>query len=361
MAEVRYVMRLLENELYRKDIAVTAECGINWDKLKDSSIAVSGATGLIGTFLIDVIMYKNDNFNLNCKIIALGRSISKAEKRFKEYMNKAYFQFVECDICDKNTINISGNVDYFFHAASNTHPVAYVTDPIGTIVVNVIGLYNFLEIARQHNSKRFLFASSNEIYGENRGDTEKFAEDYCGYINCNTLRAGYPESKRVSEALCQAYIKQYDMDIVIPRLTRSFGATLLSSDTKAISQFLKKGINSEDIVLKSAGNQFYSFTYVADAVTGVLCCLTEGEKGEAYNIATASCNITLKDLAQAIADYAGTKVVFDIPEAIEAAGFSVVTKAVLDSSKLEKLGWKANFDIHKGIAHTIDIMRSLEE
>lgn len=353
-------MRLLENELYRNDVAAAADCGITWDKLRNSSIAVSGATGLIGSFLTDVIMHKNKADGLNCKVIALGRSIRKAEERFREYMNDPCFSFVECDICNADAIKIDGDVDYFFHAASNTHPVAYATDPIGTITVNVIGLQNLLEIARSHNAKRFLFASSNEIYGENRGDTEKFAEDYCGYINCNTLRAGYPESKRVSEALCQAYIKQYDMDIVIPRLTRSFGATLLSSDTKAISQFLKKGVNGEDIVLKSAGNQFYSFTYVSDAVTGVLYCLTEGEKGEAYNIATESCDITLKDLANAIADHVGTKVVFDIPEATEAAGFSVVTKAVLDGSKLEKLGWKADFDIRKGIAHTIEIMKAME-
>ena len=353
-------MRLLENELYRSDVAEAAGCGISWEKLRDSSIAISGATGLIGSFLIDVIMHKNRESGLNCKVIALGRSIKKTEDRFAEYMNEPAFQFVECDICNTDSIKIDGNVDYVFHAASNTHPVAYATDPIGTITVNVIGLQNLLEMARKHNVKRFLFASSNEIYGENRGDTEKFSEDYCGYINSNTLRAGYPESKRVSEALCQAYIKQYDMDIVIPRLTRSFGATILSSDTKAVSQFLKKGVNGEDIVLKSAGGQFYSFTYVADAVTGVLFCLTEGIKGEAYNIATDSCDITLRELAQTIADLVGTKVVFDIPEATEAAGFSVVTKAVLDGSKLEKLGWKASYDIKKGIAHTIRILKAME-
>ncbi|MBO4878552.1 MAG: NAD-dependent epimerase/dehydratase family protein [Ruminococcus sp.] len=354
-------MRLLNNELYRNDVSSAASCNIDWSKLKDSSIVISGATGLIGSFLIDVIMCRNSKNDLNCRIIALGRNKSKAAERFAEYMEHPLFRFVECDICSIDDIDIDGDLDYFFHAASNTHPVAYATDPIGTITVNVIGLKNMLEIARKHNSKRFLFASSNEIYGENRGDTDKFKEDYCGYINCNTLRAGYPESKRVSEALCQAYIKQYDMDIVIPRLTRSFGATLLSSDTKALSQFLKKGVNGEDIILKSAGSQLYSFTYVADAVTGVLFCLANGNKGEAYNIATSSCDITLRELAQTIADYVGTKVIFEIPDSTEAAGYSVVTKALLDGSKIEALGWKSDYDINKGIAHTIDILKMMED
>lgn len=354
-------MRLLNNELYRNDVLTAADCNITWDKLRDASVVISGATGLIGSFLIDVIMCRNSRDDLNCRVVALGRNKAKAANRFAEYMKDPLFRFVECDICSIDDIDLEGDLDYFFHAASNTHPVAYATDPIGTITVNVIGLRNMLEIARRHNSKRFLFASSNEIYGENRGDAEKFREDYCGYINCNTLRAGYPESKRVSEALCQAYIKQYDMDIVIPRLTRSFGATLLSSDTKALSQFLKKGVRGEDIILKSAGNQFYSFTYVADAVTGVLFCLAEGEKGEAYNISTFSCDITLRDLAQTIADYVGTKVVFEIPDNTEATGYSVVTKAILDGTKLEGLGWKAVYDIKKGIAHTIEIMKTMEE
>lgn len=353
-------MRLLSNAVYMKDVQKAAECEINWDKLKDSSIVISGATGLIGSFLIDTVMYRNINNRMNCMIYALGRSVSKAENRFLEYLNNENFKFVQCDVCKPETIAIGGDVDYVFHAASNTHPVAYASDPIGTIMVNVIGLQSLLEFARHHNSKRFLFASSNEIYGENMGDSEKFDENYCGYINSNTLRAGYPESKRVSEALCQAYIKQYDMDIVIPRLTRSFGATMLGTDTKAVSQFIKKGVNREDIVLKSKGDQFYSFTYVPDAVTGVLYCLTEAVSGEAYNISTELCDITLRDLAQLIADYAGTKVVFDIPNETEALGFSKVTKAILDSSKLQSIGWRPCFDIKTGIEHTIEIIRAME-
>lgn len=105
-----------------------------------------------------------------------------------------------------------------------------------------------------------------------------FDEDYCGFINCNTLRAGYPESKRCGEALCQAYIRQKGLDIVIPRLTRSYGPTMLMSDSKAVSQFIKKGLAGEDIVLKSKGNQYYSYTYVADAVSGA-DCPAEGQDG----------------------------------------------------------------------------------
>ena len=236
----------------------------------------------------------------------------------------------------------------------------YATDPIGTIATNIIGVQNMLEFAVEHRATRFAFASSNEIYGENRGDVELFDEDYCGYINCNTLRAGYPESKRCGEALCQAYKAQKGLDVVILRLTRSYGPTMLMSDTKAISQFIKKGISGEDIVLKSTGTQYYSYTYMVDAVSGLLYSLLNGKSGDAYNIADEQNDIMLKDLAAIIAGINGKQVVFEVPDAVEAAGYSKATKARLDGKKLKKLGWTPRYTIRTGMKRTIDILESLE-
>lgn len=134
---------------------------------------------------------------------------------------------------------------------------------------------------------------------------------------------------------------------------------MLMSDTKAISQFIRKAIAGEDIVLKSAGTQYYSYTYVADAVSGLLTVLLKGKSGEAYNIADDASDIRLKDLAALIAGTSGKKVVFEIPDAIESAGYSKATKARLDSAKLQGLGWKAQYDIKAGITRTIDILKML--
>lgn len=351
-------MKLIENSLYQEDIKRVAEQSLPWEKLKDKSLLVSGATGLIGSFLIDVIMYQNKEQGLNCRVYALGRSEEKAKSRFGYCYESAYFQFIPYDINQPLVREDLGDVDYVLHLASNTHPVAYATDPIGTITTNIIGTQNMLEFAYAHHAKRCAFASSNEIYGENRGDVEKFDEKYCGYIDSNTMRAGYPESKRCGEALCQAYIKQKDMDIVIPRLTRSYGPTMLMSDSKAISQFIRKAIAGEDIVLKSAGTQYYSYTYMADAVCGLLYVLLLGDCGEAYNIADDDSDIMLKDLAGIIANTVGHKVVFEIPDAVESAGYSKATKARLDSQKLQGMGWKAMYSIEEGIVRTIEVLRS---
>lgn len=353
-------MNLIDHPKYKQDLQYVASLDIPWEKMKEKAICLSGATGLVGSFLIDVINYKNNHDQLSCTIYALSRNESTAKKRFNYCWNNQYFRYIKWDIQNPlGNLKFDLPVDFVLHLASNTHPLQYSTEPIGTILTNIEGTKNMLDFAIG-NKSQCMVASSNEIYGENRGDVELFDEKYCGYIDCNTLRAGYPESKRCSEALCQAYIQEKDLNVVIPRLTRSYGPTLLKSDTKALSQFLHKAIKGEDIILKSEGNQFYSYLYVADIVSGLFTILLKGEKGEAYNISDISSDIRLKDLAKLVAEYVGRKVTFDLPDDIESKGYSKATKARLDSTKLKKLGWRPKYDIRVGIERTIDVLRETE-
>ena len=259
---------LHDSTSYMEDVRRVAALPIDYESFKGRTFLISGASGNIGSFLVDVLLEKKE---YDIHVIALGRNEARARERFGKYFDDERFTFLSGDINQMDTRDIKA--DYVIHAASNTHPKAYSTDPVGTILTNITGTKNMLDLARGAGCRRFIFSSSVEVYGENRGDTEYFDETYCGYIDCNTLRAGYPESKRAGEALCQAYIKAYDMDIVIPRFSRTYGPTLLSTDTKAISQFIHKGVAGEDIVLKSEGTQNYSYSYVADAVSGLLYCI----------------------------------------------------------------------------------------
>lgn len=352
-------MDLFECKEYMEDLRCVIDQEIDWNRFSGKSVMISGSTGMIGRFLIDVLMLLNWERALNCTIYAIGRNAQKAQTRFARYWDDPHFCFCECDIA-KSIVCPAEKIDYVLHFASNTHPKAYSTDPIGTVTANIMGTYQLLEFASVHHADRLLFASSVEIYGENRGDVELFTEDYCGYINSNTLRAGYPESKRAGEALCQAYIKQKGLDVVIPRLSRTYGPTLLRSDTKALSQFLRKGVAGEDIVLKSEGNQFFSYNYVADTVSGILWCLLYGDCGEAYNVSDPGSNITLKKLAQLIAEQSGTKVVFELPDEVERQGYSTATVAVMDSAKLRKKNWTAHYDIRRGIQRTLNMLRAAE-
>lgn len=345
------------NPLYLEDVEYVAKIDLPWELLTDKTIMISGATGLVGSFLIDVIMYRNAHFNMNCRIIALVRDKDKAERRFFYNSSDILLRLLVQNVNEVFSIDVDDEIDYSLHLASNTHPLQYSSDPIGTILTNVMGTKNMLDFSLQHSSRRFILASSNEIYGENRGDVEFFTEDYCGYINSNTLRAGYPESKRCAESLCQAYLQAKGIDVVIARLTRSYGPTMLMSDTKAMSQFLKKALRGEEIVLKSEGKQFFSYCYVADAVSGILTILLNGEKGKAYNIADEKSDIRLKDLAQIIANYIDSRVIFEMADPIEAQGYSRANKARLDGSELKQLGWSMRYNIQEGVTRTINILK----
>lgn len=349
-------MKYYEHQTYRRELKFIAEKNDFMERLKGKSVVITGARGLIGSMLVDVIMYANMNYAIGCNVFAILRNRNQAEQRFHTYQSSPFFHIVIADV-NKDEIKITGSIDYFIHAASNTHPVFYSTRPIETILTNTVGTNRALQFAIEHNCKKFVFMSSVEIYGENRGDTEKFSEDYCGYIDSNTLRAGYPESKRTGEALCQAYQKEKGLNCVILRISRCYGAGLLQNDSKALTQFLKNGINAEDIVLKSEGKQRFSYVYVADVVDAILFVLDKGGKGEAYNVVGPESDVTLKDLATYIAESVGKKVIMNLPTQQEAEGFSKAAIALMSGDKLKAVGWQGNFTCREGIKRTLHMLK----
>jgi len=355
--------RLLNTAVYREDLTRVADLDLDWDQLQGADLVISGASGMIGSFLVDVLMTRNLLHGMNCTVHGFARDLPALTARFSEYSRNTNLHLFQADLSEMAASPLADLPEldscFVIHAASNTHPVAYASDPIGTITTNVQGTYAMLDLARRSHARRALFVSTVEIYGENTGTVERFSESDLGYIDCNTMRAGYPESKRTGEALCQAFRAHDGLDVVIPRLPRVFGPTMKLTDTKALSQFLLKAARNEDIVLKSEGNQYYSYCYAADAVSAILTCLLSGQSGEAYNVADPSCDVYLKDLAQIAADTADRKVVFELPDEAERKGYSTATLAVMDGTKLATLGWKPLYSITDGVDRTVSVLKEI--
>ena len=287
-------MKLNKNHpLYQEDLeSVLSIKGL--DSLKGKNVLVTGATGLIGVHLIDTLMLLDD-----VKVYSVIRNKNKAAIRLGEYFNNPNFVFIEQDVCQPFLEDLQ--VDYIIPLASNTHPMAYSNYPVETIMTNVKGAEHALELARRCKAV-VLYPSSVEVYG-NSENPNLITEDYTGNLNLSNARACYTESKRVCEAMCQSYLSEYCVDVKIARLSRVFGPTMLESDSKASSQFIKKAILGEDVVMKSKGDQFFSYTYVTDAVAAMLYIMISGDSGAAYNVSNEKCNVRLRDFAEICAEY----------------------------------------------------------
>ena len=318
------------------------------EELKGKSFLITGATGLLGTHLVDALMALGD-----VKVYAVGRNKERAAERLGEYFENPLFEFIEQDVCTPFASDLQ--VDYIIPGASNTHPTAYSQYPVETIMINIKGCENALELAAMCGAT-VLYMSSVEVYGNARG-TDVFTEDYTGVLNLSTSRSCYTESKRLCEAMCLSYIAEKGVKVKTVRLSRVFGPTMLDSDSKASSQFIKRAIAGEDIILKSEGNQFFSYTYVSDAVAAMLHVLIHGKVGDAYNVSNTKCNIHLKDFAQLCAEINGKNVCFELPNDTEKKGFSIAVNAILSNDKLRSIGFTPRYDMANAISRTVEILR----
>ena len=325
---------------------------------KSSSILITGASGLIGSCIVDTLLLANAECGSDYQIYALGRNREKLEQRFAYGMKTGKLQLVVQDICEP--LSEALQLDYIIHAASNADPRTYALYPAETLLTNIYGATNVLNYGKQHPSTRLVFTSTFETYGKIEGQ-DVYQENQSGVIDFNAIRSCYPESKRCAEILFRCYGEEYGVNFSIARLCSIYGPTMDPQDSKAHAQFLRKGIGNEDIVLKSEGTQRRTYLSVFDTVSGILQILFYGKNKEAYNVASSKSIVSIAEVAHVVADLCGKKVIFDLPDEVEQRGFSAPQNIILDASQLESLGWEAKYDIVAGMKLTIDILRELKD
>ena len=319
--------------------------------LDNKVVLVAGAGGLVMSYFIDTVLA---NPKQNTKFIAIAYN-DNDKRRFKPEEKR--ISYLMGDVKDPTIYEqLSTKVDYILNGASIVDPKGYKERPIDTMLINLLGTKNLLDVAVKNNAT-FLLTSSCEVYGE--ADVDLIPEDYCGKLDPMDVRSCYNESKRACETLCVSYSVEKGIRTLIARLSRTFGPTQSPKDTKALSQFMKNAILGEDIVLKSKGEQLFSYTYIQDIVSGIITILQKGESMNAYNVNNRE-TLKLKDVAKICASYNDKQVVFDInDDGFNSGGYSKASLALQDPGKLEALGWKANVPLEQGILHTITILKDL--
>ena len=316
------------------------------------TVLVTGATGLIGSNLIDKLMSMK-----NVNVIALARNREKLNISFSEYMNNKNFNVLVQDICTPINIPDGVYIDYIFHAAGAMTGEIINNRPLEVIDANLTGTRNCLELLNEQMKNgykgRLLLFSSVTVYGNN-SDTDKIVTekdtDVAGVLDIPY--AAYAETKRMSEVLALSYFRQCDIDVVIARLSTVYGFTKFPPNT-AFYEFITKALNNEDILLKNSNLPRRDNIYIDDAINGLLLICEKGIKGEAYNISSngeLGNFAAVDEIAEIITKISNETYEKNIAVKYENASTTARKAGVkLDNAKVKELGFEVNFSLEMGI------------
>ena len=344
------------NKVIQNDLEELSGRNPDLSHLHGKTVMITGAGGLIAKYLTFFLLYLNSQRDTGITVIAMVRNLSKAEKIFAEYLGRDDFVLVRQDVCDE--ITYEGSADYIIHAASSANPRSILSDPVGIIKANTLGTFNVLEYARTKGVKKVLFTSTREIYGRTSDEIDAVSESDTGQLDPLDPRSCYPESKRAAESILQSYRTQYGIEFNSVRIAHTYGPLMeTDNDGRVMSDFIGDTINGRDIVLNSDGTAERAFCYVSDTADGLLKVLLKGGGGCAYNLANETEPRPIKEIAGILAGMdpqKNIKVILNADSQFSAGGYSRHRRVMLDTSRLESLGWKPAVSLSDGLRRTVE-------
>ncbi|MDE2742575.1 MAG: NAD-dependent epimerase/dehydratase family protein [Gemmatimonadota bacterium] len=347
------------NPIIAGDITRIISSDIEWSRLAGCSVLIAGAAGFLPTYLVEVVMalwhHPALTGNDPPRVIALVRSEDRARAKFAHHLQNPGFTLLVQDVCTRLPAEI--RPDFIVHAASPASPKYYRDDPVGTIGPNTVGTQHLLECAANVDAKGFLFFSSAEIYGDLPESMIPTRESDAGVLDPTDPRNCYAESKRLGEALCIAWHRQFGVAASIVRPFHVYGPGMRLDDGRVFADFAAAVVHGRDIALLSTGTASRSFCYLADATEGFFRILLRGESGTAYNLGNPECEISIAELAEiltALYPEKGLQVIRAARKAEDPYMPSKVERSCPDIGRLRLLSWKPSIDIRTGFRRTID-------
>lgn len=346
----------IENLNYQELLERSGSHVLAREKLRNKRILITGASGLIGSCLVDMLLFWNRRYDLAVGIYVAGRDTGRLAERFVKSGAKGGLHCVSFELGGRCDFDV--NVDFIIHAAGEASPQAFMKNPVLTVRNTVESTFQLLQYGKRCGAKRFLYLSSGEVYGQAQAGMCEFQEEYQGYLNLLQARSCYPMAKRAAENICVGWSAlQEELETIIARPCHIYGPTAAADDGRVAALFFRKVLSGENIVMKSPGEQMRSWCFVCDCASALLMILLEGENGRAYNVANSCSRATVRAFAEMIAAQSGRQVEFDMPDEKEKRIFNPMDMAVLAADKVEGLGWKAAFSLESGIYHSLRLAK----
>ena len=283
------------NQIVENDIIEIIEDNIDWNFFKNKKIFLTGASGFYGSYILKTLIEANKKMNLSLKICISLRSPDVFVNKFKNLIDLDELSYIEWDINKNLTSELKG-INVIIHAASNASPKFYKIDPLGTILPNVIGTKNLLDVAKKNNSK-FILISSGSVYGKIIENKEIKEDDFYG-LDPNDFSSSYSESKRLAETLTTAYSNQFGVKTKVARLFHTYGPGLKEDDGRVFSDFINDIASKNKIIIKSNGETKRSFCYISDSIRGLFKIITEDKSNRIYNLGNPNELYSVRSLAE---------------------------------------------------------------
>ena len=331
---------------------------IPWDRLRNKTILVTGATGLIGYTLVCALLYASEQRKLGLQILSLVRDEARARKKYAELTAEGCrLSFVEGSV--EKLPPIDGPVHYIIHGASRTASRDFVEMPVETWKTALDGTNALLELAREKAAEGMVYLSSMEVYGyPERG--RLVVEEDIGRLSPMQVRNCYPLGKIACESLCCSYASEYRVPVRIIRLTQTFGPGVAYHDGRVFVEFARCMVEKRNIVLKTKGETERSYLYTMDAVSAIMTVLLCGENGEAYSAANEQTYCSIAEMAEMAASMAGVKVVYELQD-VRSSGYAGTLYMKLSTQKLQNLGWKPVVSLEKMYSRMLMGMQASDE
>lgn len=336
---------------FQADIETAAQSAFDFDQLRGSTILVTGATGLVGGALTRALLAANRLRDLNARVLAPVRDVSRAAARLSGVYGRDDLFVFPLDITRPMTID--GPIDFIVHCAGITSSRLFVSQPVETAETALESAMAALKLAREKKARGMVYLSSMEAFGVTDPALPSVGENQLGYIDLQSVRSSYSESKRMAECLCAAYAAEYGVKVVSARLAQTFGAGIHPEENRVFMQFARSALRGENLVLHTRGESYGNYVSLSDAVQALLLLLTRGHWGDVYTVCNPAACVPIKELARLIAETLGedrVRLEFDIPESALVYGYAPDVKMRLRADKMMALGWQPRTSLPEMIA-----------
>lgn len=307
-----------------------------------SKFLVTGSAGFIGSNLVEAIL------KLGYKVRGLDNFSTGKKENVEEFLANTNYEFIEGDIRNLDTcLKACERIDYVLNQAAWGSVPRSIEMPLFYEEINIKGTLNMMEAARQNGVKKFVYASSSSVYGDEPNLPKKEGRE-------GNVLSPYALTKKVDEEYGKLYTELYNLDTYGLRYFNVFGRRQNPEGAYAavIPKFIKQLLNDEAPIINGDGKQSRDFTYIENVIEANLkaCNASHEAAGQAYNIAFGGreylidiYNHLVKALGKDIKPFFGPERVGDIKH----------SNADISKAK-EFLGYEPSWSFNSGILAAID-------